>query len=64
MSWSSQVVSRVKDVFRLYFKEKEECLFLRLDADIFVDDLFPYLLIDDLLALRKVSHDYLHRSIC
>lgn len=53
MSWASEVVSRVKSAFDLYFGPVAPCSFLRLPADLFIDDLFPYLLIDDLLALRK-----------
>jgi hypothetical protein len=54
MSWFTGVVDKVRDAFNIYFNSAEKCNFLRISPDIFVDEIFFYLLIDDLLALRKV----------
>lgn len=56
MSWFTGVFDKVKDAFSFYFNSTVECTFMRISPDIFVDEIFPYLLIDDLLALRKVGH--------
>lgn len=53
-SWVSGAFDKVKYAFGIYFNKSQECYFLRISPDIFVDGIFPYLLIDDLLALRKV----------
>jgi hypothetical protein len=33
--------------------EENKCHFLQIPQDVFVDDIFPYLLIDDLLAAQE-----------
>jgi hypothetical protein len=55
MPWVSGAFDRVKHAFDLYFNRKNKCHFLQVPQDVFVDDIFPYLLIDDLLELRKVT---------
>jgi len=55
MSWISGVVDTVKNAFNAYLNQRQSCQLLWLSHDIFVDKIFSYLLIDDLLALRKVS---------
>lgn len=54
MSWVSGAIDRVTHAFDLYFNRENKCHFLQIPQDVFVDDIFPYLLIDDLLQLRKV----------
>ena len=54
MTCVSGAVDRIKHAFDFYFNKENKCHFLRLPQDVFVDDVFPYLLIDDLLPLRKV----------
>ena len=61
MSWVSGAIDTVKHAFDLYFNRENECHFLQIPQDVFVDDIFPYLLIDDLLELRKVCNpNYCH----
>lgn len=62
MSWFTGVVDKVRDAFNLYFNSAEQCSFLRTSPDIFVDEIFSYLLIDDLLALRRVGRSVEYRS--
>jgi len=62
MSWFTGVVDKVRDAFNIYFNSAEKCNFLRISPDIFVDEIFFYLLIDDLLALRKVGRSVEYHS--
>ncbi|CAA7268055.1 unnamed protein product [Cyclocybe aegerita] len=54
MSWALDVTNTViRAAFNLYFRQKKGKPIFKLSADTFVDDIFPYLLIDELLSLRK-----------
>lgn len=45
----------VRAAYRLFFKRENRCFFLRLDPDILVNDIFPLLLVEELVSLRQVK---------
>ncbi|KAF8963901.1 hypothetical protein BDZ97DRAFT_1919431 [Flammula alnicola] len=53
--WAQEAASTVYAAFRLCFGRDDPCFITRLPADIFVDEIFPQLLVEELLRLRQTN---------
>jgi hypothetical protein len=57
MRWAQEAAGVIFTTFRLLFDREDTCYLSRLPADVLIDNIFPLLLVEDIIRLRQV-HTY------